>query len=92
MHIFKRKRKPSTLTLPIDVFNFRAGDTVEVGQFFAVLDKDLDRNEAEKDDLRYENEQLKKEIDELQSDIQNFYKPRSPYEVNGVNPRDFFEM
>ena len=88
MNIFKHKHP--TITLPIDVFNFRAGDTVEVGQFFAVLDKDLDRNEAEKDDLKRENEKLKEEIDVLHGNIEDFYKPRSPYEVNGVNPRDFY--
>lgn len=83
------KHIPHTLTLPIDVFDFRAGDVVEVGQFFKVLDQSLDKNEAELDDLKRENEELKQEIDYYQYEISNFYKPRSPYEINGVKESDF---
>lgn len=88
MNIFKHKHP--TITLPIDVFDFRAGDVVEVGQFFKALDQSLDKNEAELDDLKRDNEKLKQEIDYYQYEISNFYKPRSPYEVNGVRERDFY--
>ena len=87
MKIFKHI--PRTLTLPIDVFDFRAGDTVEVGQFFKALDQSLNKNEAELDDLRIENEKLKEEIDVLHSNIEDFYNPKSPYEINGVRESDF---
>lgn len=41
------------------------------------------------EDLYFEKERLEEKIEELEQDIKENYKPISPYELYGVNERDF---
>ena len=91
-----RIRKKTTITAPIDVGEIHAGDQINRDTFYRAVSVALQQLRDENDDLtelledkERENDDLRREVDNLRYDIGEFYTPVNPYRYNGVSPRDF---
>ena len=91
-----RIRKKKTITAPFDVGDIHAGDQVERDAFYRTVSVALQQLRDKIDDLTVllgdkerETDDLRREVQNLRYDINEFYTPVNPYRYNGVSPRDF---
>lgn len=93
MRKFFKPKKPqeskNLVVLPFDLDNFYAGDMIELDQFFYLASQRMQELEDEIQRLQDENFDLKREVDVLQCDLEEHYRPINPYTYNGVSQRDF---
>lgn len=64
----------------------------ELKQRIAELEKEKFNLLCEIESFKDEVDKLVQEKEDLLQQIQDFYKPKSTYEVNGLSENDFFEI
>lgn len=64
----------------------------ELKQKVAELEKEKFNLLCELEDCYDELNKVKEEKEDLEQQIQDFYKPKSAYEVNGISEKDFFDF
>lgn len=82
--------------VPFAIPAYRVGDKVPAAEFFSAAAAYIRELENERDDLTEQVENLARELvsvkDELatlEENLQDYYKPRSAYEVRGLRESDF---
>lgn len=64
----------------------------DLKQKITELEKEKFNLLCELEDCYDEVNKLKEEIKDLEQQIEDFYKPKSAYEVNGLSEKDFFDF
>lgn len=83
------RRNKYLITIPFDLAGFKAGDQVDIDDFYQVVNDAIADRDEQIWELSAQVDDLKEEINNLQRSIDEDYQPVSPYKRNGVRRSDF---